>query len=70
MIPAELTTGEYAALAGTTARTVRRKIARGDYPPGLFVRVGTSKHCRHARFLTARLIAAGYLLPESPAVRS
>ncbi|MBA3588862.1 hypothetical protein [Methylibium sp.] len=67
MIRSELTTGEYARLTGQAASTVRAKIARGDFPPGCITRVGTSKHCRHARFLVSRLIAAGYL-PESAAV--
>lgn len=59
----QLTTGEYAALVGENPSTVRRRIARGDFPPGSVIRTGASRHQKHARILVAKLIEAGWLLP-------
>lgn len=67
MIPAQLTTSEYAAIVGRNPSTVRRQIARNEFPPGSVIRIGRSKHAKHARLLTAKLIAAGWLLPQGAA---
>lgn len=64
MIAPQLTTGEYAALVGQSIRKVQYQVARGEFPPGSVYRTGTSKHLRHARLLTAKLLEAGWLLPE------
>ncbi|MBA3684179.1 MAG: helix-turn-helix domain-containing protein [Planctomycetes bacterium] len=62
-----LTTRDIAALLGVSDRTVRYMVERGDFPAGSFIQVGRSKHQRHARFLTAKLVAAGWLLPDAAA---
>lgn len=64
MISAQLTPAEYAPLVNKSTRTVQRMIERGEFPAGSVVRIGRSKHAKHARLLTARLIEAGWLLPE------
>lgn len=66
--PAQLTTGEYAVLANKPQRTVQAMIARGEFPPGSVVHVGLSRHAKHARLLTAKLLEAGWLLPSSVAL--
>ncbi len=65
MIPAQLTPAEYGRLAGLSTRAVQYRIARGEFPPGSVIRIGRSKHQKHARLLTAKLLAAGWLLPEA-----
>ncbi|MBA3588507.1 helix-turn-helix domain-containing protein [Methylibium sp.] len=62
-----LTTRDVAALLGKSDRTVRYMVARGDFPAGSVFHVGRSRHQRHARFLTAKLVAAGWLLPDAAA---
>lgn len=56
-----LSTSDLAPLLGVCDRTVRYMVERGSFPTGTYYRVGTSKTAKHVRFLTARLLAAGFL---------
>lgn len=62
-LPAHLTPAEYAPLAGKSTRAIQRQIARGEFPPGSVVLVGSSKHAKRALLLTARLLEAGWIVP-------
>lgn len=62
---AQLTPAEYGYLSNKHPRAVRRMIERGEFPPDSVIYIGSSKHRKQARLLTAKLLAAGWLVPPS-----
>lgn len=58
-----LTAAELAPLLNRCVRTVRNMADRGEFPADAVIFVGRSKHQKSRRFLTAKLLEAGRLLP-------